>query len=673
MKKIAILIFTVLFSGIAHAEGGFLSGNGFWLYVDTEAKYEKATGQELTGWANCMYDDALEKEMVDGREYSVIRRMTAPAGVCAPEPTRYFHVREADGKVYGRKDEYVLMMETVFGLEESDLFWEDCGNGEVLLYDFTLGVGDRYPCKGNVTVKSVEMLTTRDGVERKLFCLSNGQKILEDIGCISAGGELLGYQNTGLGYRLETEGETFSLAYRFGCLAECRQLKDDSIVYQKGDVKQGGTFLEYGKEWVYDAQPEAGYSFRDRYYIDGDTVVADRECMRLFAERKQNYNGDQRVQKGYEGALYEDGSKVYYIQRGKQEPVLIYDFGLEVGETVWVPYPDGISETMKVTITKASMVSIGGDSLRVLQYSCDRMPNKHGGLWIEGIGGLQALVPPSSYDSNVMFMHISTLSIGGEEIAVDKSLRKQARSECMEYRPMLVDGRCWKYRYHHFEESEGEDGHTKYDETVSDQSYYLDGDTIVGGEEWRKMYCEMNGKRSYAGAWTEKDLKVYCIQPGSNEQNAELRFDFNFLPYEYSSFMTPLDVAYFSHVDTISVNGELYLRHNFLERRQLARLSYVEGIGGMHGLYPFPLPSPTCICDYEDFVGVFEGDKCIFKPEDFSREGYTSGIGRVSNNPRATKHDDAIYSIQGNKVTKSQGDRLPKGVYIQNGRKFVVK
>ena len=46
MKKIAILIFTVLFSGIAHAEGGFLSGNGFWLYVDTEAKYEKATGQE---------------------------------------------------------------------------------------------------------------------------------------------------------------------------------------------------------------------------------------------------------------------------------------------------------------------------------------------------------------------------------------------------------------------------------------------------------------------------------------------------------------------------------------------------------------------------------------------------------------------------------------------------
>ena len=39
-----------------------------------------------------------------------------------------------------------------------------------------------------------------------------------------------------------------------------------------------------------------------------------------------------------------------------------------------------------------------------------------------------------------------------------------------------------------------------------------------------------------------------------------------------------------------------------------------------------------------------------------------------------TSGDDCtIYNIQGNKVTKSQGDRLPKGVYIQNGRKFVVK
>ena len=33
----------------------------------------------------------------------------------------------------------------------------------------------------------------------------------------------------------------------------------------------------------------------------------------------------------------------------------------------------------------------------------------------------------------------------------------------------------------------------------------------------------------------------------------------------------------------------------------------------------------------------------------------------------------AIFDIQGHKVAKSQGNTLPKGVYIQNGRKFIVK
>ena len=68
--------------------------------------------------------------------------------------------------------------------------YQQTENGELLIYDFTVKKGDRYPTSpeyGDVYVSDVESVVTEDGITRKLFLLSNGIRILEGIGCINTG------------------------------------------------------------------------------------------------------------------------------------------------------------------------------------------------------------------------------------------------------------------------------------------------------------------------------------------------------------------------------------------------------------------------------------------------------------------------------------------------------
>ena len=98
-------------------------------------------------------------------------------------------------KWYAKRDSYMEYVRSILP-EGSVIFeeparWED----EVVLFDFSLNEGDRYPCVGDVTVSSVSSLTTRDGVCRRLLHLSNGLIILEGVGCLNSRYGPFAYQN----------------------------------------------------------------------------------------------------------------------------------------------------------------------------------------------------------------------------------------------------------------------------------------------------------------------------------------------------------------------------------------------------------------------------------------------------------------------------------------------
>ena len=99
------------------------------------------------------------------------------------------------GQVLAEKASYLEYMSKAFpGIE--DVFTELAYFPlDVVLYDFSLNVGDRYPCRGEVTVTAVSSFTTRDGICRRLLLLSNGLEILEGVGCLNSPYGLFAYQN----------------------------------------------------------------------------------------------------------------------------------------------------------------------------------------------------------------------------------------------------------------------------------------------------------------------------------------------------------------------------------------------------------------------------------------------------------------------------------------------
>ena len=86
--------------------------------------------------------------------------------------------------------------------------------------------------------------------------------------------------------------------------------------------------VESGKKWTYH-NGTYRYEYDYHYMLEGDTIVAGKNCMKMYSDNKDN-NGGTR----YEGALYEENKKVYCFYPEKDETALLYDFGCKVGETL---------------------------------------------------------------------------------------------------------------------------------------------------------------------------------------------------------------------------------------------------------------------------------------------------------------------------------------------------
>lgn len=145
-------------------------------------------------------------------------------------------LRESAGKVYAQRDSYLDYV--CKALPEAKTPYETPGewSEDVLLYDFTLGAGDKYPCFGDVTVEAVSSVTPRDGVERKVLHLSNGLLVVEGIGCVNAPVGVFAYQN----YEAESQASPIeSESMPALTLQSFAKYKGEAPLYTLGDSLLG--------------------------------------------------------------------------------------------------------------------------------------------------------------------------------------------------------------------------------------------------------------------------------------------------------------------------------------------------------------------------------------------------------------------------------------------------
>lgn len=120
-----------------------------------------------------------------------------------PNKTFEIGIREEDGKVYVDRDEYISLLSNDsywhWVGRDDNLPYEQTEDGELVLYDFTMNVGDKYPSVSgheDVIVVGTEKTKTLDGNEHRVLLLSNGLRIVEGIGCLNSNGAFLFYLNS---------------------------------------------------------------------------------------------------------------------------------------------------------------------------------------------------------------------------------------------------------------------------------------------------------------------------------------------------------------------------------------------------------------------------------------------------------------------------------------------
>lgn len=145
-------------------------------------------------------------------------------------------------------------------------------------------------------------------------------------------------------------------------------------------------------------------------------------------------------------------------------------------------------------------------------------------------------------------------------------------------RKMLEQGKKWVYVYHHFKEQTG--GSDGKDESMWMAYYQLEGDIVIDGQQYMKMYRwdDRNSNKKYYGAFREdEEGRVYMYNYNGDNQDFMI-LDFS-LHYDQGYFPDATPIT-----ETIKDNGNLFRRYRYQNIRPdgstyMTTFVAVEGIG----------------------------------------------------------------------------------------------
>lgn len=235
-----------------------------------------------------------------------------------------------------------------------------------------------------------------------------------------------------------------------------------------------------------------------------------------------------------------------------------------------------------------------------------------------------------------------------------------AQTADSDYHPFLKDGKVWNYLYRDvnvWEQSEKTELH----------SYLLDGDMTIGDKNYKKMFRVTPDGTEFYCALREENRRVLMHVDDAEEDM--LLYDFNFASGD--SYIVNYHNVEFIDSEVMRFHDKPFTIYHYkywlYEPLNGNFLDIVEGVGTRKGwninecFREFPTNG---IYQVEDFMSCYEDGECIFTIEDF--DVVQTDIKSVNHSQERTSD---IYTLQGQRV-----ESVPrKGVYIQNGKKVVIK
>ena len=230
-----------------------------------------------------------------------------------------------------------------------------------------------------------------------------------------------------------------------------------------------------------------------------------------------------------------------------------------------------------------------------------------------------------------------------------------------DYIPMVQEGKQWLY-------GKGDWGNY----SGSPFSYQLEGDTVIGSKEYKKMFKQMEGtaERSYYAALRETDRRVYAVISGQNSEG--LVYDYNLIKEGCTTEYENGDIATSSGILWTALGSDglphriiaVHVTNSSWGIMPTGGPTWVEGIGNIgHGYDLLDARGYTGSYFFE-FLACYLNGECVFRADDYFNIIDTSGFTLL----KTQESHMSIYDLQGRPVA-----RPSKGLYIQDGKKRVVK
>ena len=309
---------------------------------------------------------------------------------------------EIDGKTY-----YKMYRTTEEGSnyfcalrEEDRKVWQYTADGDHLLYDFGMSVGDSYmpsyeplhflltaikPMRfhDNQLLNVLYYDLLREEGPTNPPCHIASAPIVEGVGC--EGGWNIMELYAPIPSNGILQGEDFLSCYEDG---ECIFTADDFNELKNPNPANNiayRPFVEEGKVWKVGTVSGNPVQVVDYYYFDGDTIIDGKTCKQMMRQRfiSPDYPDDNNLSQSPAlrkvGAWYEEDKKVYFYDESKQAMRMMYDFSLNTDDPVY--FIDG---DYSIGPKQAG----GLEGFKGVYRNIWIYRDVHSTYWLEGVGGI---------------------------------------------------------------------------------------------------------------------------------------------------------------------------------------------------------------------------------------------------------------------------------------------
>ena len=388
--------------------------------------------------------------------------------------------------------------------------------------------------------------------------------------------------------------------------------------------------LKEGRMWTSLYDNGNGYRSIWEMWVAGDSLVDGEQCYKILNRLRDRKTGEVvSYNPNTYSVLQEKDGCVWDRSNGEKQ--LLYDFTLSVG--------DRPQQYDHLVVVEADSVEVDGcRRLCLMLHNTDTThdttnnPSNDYQYWVEGIGGFHGSL---MHNENNYHIQLQSCTDG------DKLLFRGC--DFARHIPLLSDGKEWVFgRYRGFNQ-------------ISTYRYFLDGDTIISGERYHRLY--QDSRDSYRGALREEGLRVYFVDKESVSE--QLLYDFGITNGDAISVLGKQAV--------LGRTGVMYGRGCFVFGNELNDehlCFWLDGVGCMGGLLSPLCDDPQDSSDhvYSELLRCTDGDTVLYET------GSYNSIATTATTTPYRGHQ--LFDLQGRRVN---GQSRP-GIYISaDGKRKVMK